>query len=64
MRVDPVPDPAYHFDAVPDFYLLRMRIQVYQMMRIHNTGATAARWVRIHTSLKNYKWEWPPHSSP
>jgi hypothetical protein len=40
---DPVPDPAYHFDADPDadpdFYLMRMRIQVTKMMRIHNTGA-------------------------
>ncbi len=31
--------------------------------------ATAALWVRIHTSLKNPKWatfskEWPTHSSP
>jgi hypothetical protein len=34
------PDPAYHFDADPDFYLMRMRIQVTKMMRIriHNTG--------------------------
>jgi hypothetical protein len=27
------PDPAYHFDADPEFYL--MRIQVTKMMRIH-----------------------------
>ncbi len=30
---DPVPDPTYHFDAGPDFYMMRMRIR----MRIHNT---------------------------
>jgi hypothetical protein len=30
---NPVPDPAYHYDADPDFYL--MRIQVTKMMRIH-----------------------------
>jgi hypothetical protein len=23
---DPVPDPAYHFDADPDFYLMRIRV--------------------------------------
>ncbi len=28
-------DPAYHFGADPDFYL--MRIQVTKLMRIHNT---------------------------
>jgi hypothetical protein len=28
---DLAPDPAYHFD----FYLMRMRIQVIKMMRIH-----------------------------
>jgi hypothetical protein len=41
--VDPVPDPAYHFDAYPDadpdpdFYLIRIRkrIQVTKLMRIH-----------------------------
>ncbi len=33
----PVPDPAYHFDADPDFYLMRIRmlIQVTKMMQIH-----------------------------
>jgi hypothetical protein len=38
---DPVPNPADYFDADadPDFYLMRMRIQVTKMMRIriHNT---------------------------
>jgi|LakMenE01Jun11ns_1017448.scaffolds.fasta_scaffold9117418_2 hypothetical protein len=38
---DPVPDPAYHFDSDPEFYLMRiwMRIQVTKIMRIriHNT---------------------------
>jgi hypothetical protein len=29
---DPVPDPAYHFDADPNFYL--MRIQVIKMMQV------------------------------
>jgi hypothetical protein len=24
----PVPDPAYHFDADPDFYLMRMQIRI------------------------------------
>jgi hypothetical protein len=33
---DPVPDPAYHFDTDPDFDLMRMRIQIIKMMRIHN----------------------------
>jgi hypothetical protein len=32
---DPVPDPAHHFDADPDFYLMRMRIQVTKIMLIH-----------------------------
>jgi hypothetical protein len=32
---DPVPDPAYHIDADPDFYLMRMLIQVTKMTRIH-----------------------------
>jgi hypothetical protein len=44
--LDPVPDPAYHFDADPnpDFYLMRIRIrmliQVTKMIRIqiHTTG--------------------------
>jgi hypothetical protein len=44
---DPVPDPAYNFDAHPDsdpdFYLMRMRIwmriQVSKMMRIYNIGS-------------------------
>jgi hypothetical protein len=41
-NADPVPDPAYHFDAnlVPDFYLMRMRIQVIwirMQIRIDNT---------------------------
>jgi hypothetical protein len=33
----PVPDPIYYFDADPDFYLMRIRmqIQVTKMMRIH-----------------------------
>jgi hypothetical protein len=35
---DPVPDPAYKFDADPDFYLMRMRIQVTKMVRIRNTA--------------------------
>jgi hypothetical protein len=40
---DPVPDPAYHFEADLDFYLLRMRIQVTKMMRIwiQNAGFDA-----------------------
>ncbi len=25
---DPVPDPACHFDADPDFYLMQMRIRM------------------------------------
>jgi hypothetical protein len=31
-----IPDPAYHFDADPDFYLIRIRmqIQVTKMMQI------------------------------
>jgi hypothetical protein len=37
---DPVPGPAYHFDADPDanpdFYLMSMRIQVNKMMRIRS----------------------------
>jgi hypothetical protein len=34
---DPATDPAYHFDADPhpNFYLMRMRIKVTKMMRIH-----------------------------
>jgi hypothetical protein len=32
---DPVSDPACHFDADPDFYLMRMRIQVTKMKGIH-----------------------------
>jgi hypothetical protein len=36
---DPVPDPAYQFeaDSDPEFYLMRMRIQVTKMMRKKNT---------------------------
>jgi len=38
--MDADPDPAYHFFADPDFYLMRMRIQVTKMMRIriHNAA--------------------------
>jgi hypothetical protein len=36
---EPIPDPAHHFDADPDFYLIqmviRMRIQTTKMMRVH-----------------------------
>jgi hypothetical protein len=32
---DPVSDLDYHFDADPDFYLMRIRIQVTKMMRTH-----------------------------
>jgi hypothetical protein len=45
LQIDADPDPAYHFDAAPDadpdFYLMRMRIQVTKMMRIqiHNTAS-------------------------
>jgi hypothetical protein len=41
---DLVPDPAYHFDADPGFFLMRMsirmQIQVTKMMRIriHKTA--------------------------
>ncbi len=34
IRFSSVPDPTYHFDADPDFYLMRMRIRVPKMMRI------------------------------
>jgi hypothetical protein len=40
LQIDADPDPAYHFDVDPDFYLIRMRIQVTKMMRIHNTGSS------------------------
>ena len=43
--MDADPDPAYHFFADPDFYLMRiwMRIQVTKMMliRIHNAAFDA-----------------------
>jgi hypothetical protein len=43
--MDADPDPAYHFDVNPDpdFYLMRMRIQVTKMMRIriHNAAFDA-----------------------
>ncbi len=29
MDLDPVEDPAYHFDADPDFYLMRVRIRIF-----------------------------------
>jgi hypothetical protein len=45
---DPVPEPAYHFDAVPDFYFTQMRIleriqvtlvmRIRMRIRIHNTA--------------------------
>jgi hypothetical protein len=32
---EPDTDPAYHFDADPDFYLMRMLTRVPKMKRIH-----------------------------
>jgi hypothetical protein len=53
---DLVPDPAYHFDADPKadpyFYLMRIRIQVTKMIRVHadpdadlcQSGSTILTW--------------------
>jgi hypothetical protein len=50
---DPVPDPAYHFDTdlEPDFYLMRMRIQITKMMRIHNPDLNSTG--KMLSSLRN-----------
>jgi hypothetical protein len=35
LQINADPDPAYHFHVDPDFYLIRMRIQVTKMIWIH-----------------------------
>jgi hypothetical protein len=48
---DPVPDPAYHIDADPNFYLMGMQIQVTKMMRIH-ADPDPQHWPKIN-QVKN-----------
>jgi hypothetical protein len=40
LQIDADPDSAYQFDVIPDpdFYLMRIRIRVPKMMRIHNAS--------------------------
>jgi hypothetical protein len=51
-QMDADPDPVlYHFDADPDadtdpnFYMMRMRIQVIKMMRIHADPDSQQCWL-------------------
>jgi hypothetical protein len=52
LQINANPEPAYHFDADPDYYLMRMQIKVTKMMRIrlrmririHNTAPGITVW--------------------
>jgi hypothetical protein len=38
LQIDADPDPAYHFDADPDFYMMRIQVTKMMWIRIHNTA--------------------------
>jgi hypothetical protein len=56
--LDPVPDPAYHFDADLDFYLMRMRIQVTKMIRIRIHKTVMSIMNLFVTHLTHYDRVW------